>query len=202
MWMLNNVRRHLAAYTFKQLLVRLAEESLWWFLRSLPSIGGVWLRYLFLKMTTKRLDGFCWISEGCTIVNSYNLSIGSGFAVNRNVLLDAMGGIEIGDRCGIGPNCVLISQEHSMLSREYFGRDSHRERTIRLGSDVWIGSNCFVKAGVTIGDHAVVGACSNVIDDIPPNGRVIGSPARPYTQVMREYLKAARPHSAKPRGTD
>lgn len=191
MWMLDNVRRRLGAYTPKQLMVRVAEEYVWWVLRSLPGFGGVWLRYLFLKCTTARLEGFCWITQGCTIVNSYNLSIGKGFAINRNVLLDAMGGIEIGDNSGIGPNCVLISHEHSMVSPDPFGEESYRKRPIRIGSDVWIGANCFIKAGVTVGDRAVVAACSSVLQDVPPHGWVIGSPARPYTQVMREHLRGS-----------
>jgi acetyltransferase-like isoleucine patch superfamily enzyme len=182
-------KRILSGYTVKQFLVRLAEEYLWWIIRSLPGYEGVWLRYLFLKCTTKRLAGFCWISQGCTISNSHGLSIGKNFATNRNVLIDAIGGIEIGDSSGIGPNCVLLSHEHSMLTKEsYTHKQTYRRKPISIGSGVWISSNCFIKAGVTIGDNAVVGACSSVIADVPSNGRVIGSPARPYSDALREFL--------------
>jgi acetyltransferase-like isoleucine patch superfamily enzyme len=176
----------------KQLLVRVAEEYLWWIIRSLPGYEGVVLRYLFLKCTTRRLAGFCWISQGCTVSNSYALSIGKNFATNRNVLIDAIGSIEIGDNTGIGPNCVLLSHEHSMMTKgNYASERAYKRKPIKIGSGVWISSNCFIKAGVTIGDNAVVGACSNVITDVPENGRVIGSPARPYAQVMREFLSQA-----------
>ena len=188
--MLSGIRHILAGYSFKQFAVRLAEEYVWWVIRSLPGFEGVFLRYLFLKCTTKRLDGFCWISQGCTISNSHGLSIGKKFATNRNVLLDGLGGIEIGDNTGIGPNTVIISQEHSMLAPDhYFGTAAVKKKPIRIGSDVWIGSNCFIKAGIKIGDRAVVAACSNVITDVPPNGRVIGSPARPYTDAIRDLLQ-------------
>src|SRR4051812_15156433 len=108
--MFQNVRHRLAGYTVRQLAVRVAEEYLWWMVRSLPGLTGLGLRWLFLKCTTKRLAGFCWISQGYSIANSSNLSIGRGFVANRNVLLDAMGGIEIGDDAAIGPNTVLIAQ--------------------------------------------------------------------------------------------
>jgi acetyltransferase-like isoleucine patch superfamily enzyme len=187
--MLPNVKRILSQYSLKQFLIRIAEEYIWWILRNWPGFEGIVLRYLFLKCTTKKLAGFCWISRGCTIVNSYGLSIGKNFATNQNVLIDALGGIEIGDNTGIGPNCVIIAQEHSMLSKEdSAGRRAYKKKSIKIGSNVWIGSNCFIKAGVTIGDYAVIGACSNVITDVPANGRVIGSPARPYVEVMREFL--------------
>jgi acetyltransferase-like isoleucine patch superfamily enzyme len=196
--MLVGVRRILSGYSLKQLLVRLAEEYIWWILRSLPGFEGVFLRYLFLKCTTRELRGFCWISQGCTIVNSHGLRAGRNFSTNRNVLIDAVGGVEVGDNTGIGPNCVLISQEHSMLTRDdYFGERGYRKRKITLGSNVWIGSNCFIKAGITIGDHAVVGACSNVITDVPANGRVIGSPARPYAAALRQLLSPSTAPVAK-----
>lgn len=187
--MIPNVRHILSGYSAKQFLVRVAEEYLWWILRSLPGYEGVVLRYLFLKCTTKRLAGFCWISQGCTIANSHTLSIGKNFCTNRNVLIDAIGGIEIGDDANIGPNCVLLAHEHSMLTKaSYASEQAYRRKPINIGSGVWIGANCFIKAGVTIGDKAVVGACSNVIADVPRNGRVIGCPARPYADVMREFL--------------
>jgi acetyltransferase-like isoleucine patch superfamily enzyme len=191
-----NVRQILGGYTFKQLLIRAAEEYLWWIIRGWPGFEGVAARYLFLRCTTKRLDGFCWISPGCTITNSYGLSIGKNFAINRNVLIDAIGGIELGDDVGIGPNSILFSQEHSMLTdASYWDHSSYRRKAIRIGSGVWIGANCFIKAGITIGKAAVVGACSNVIADIPDNGRVIGSPARPYAGVMREFMAERRSRS-------
>lgn len=191
--MLGAVKRVFSQYQPRQLLIRLAEEYLWWLIRSWPGFEGVALRYLFLKCTTRKLAGFCWISQGCSIVNSHGLRIGKNFATNRNILIDALGGIEIGDNVGLGPNVVMISQDHSMLSHEgYFGKENHFLRPIKIGDDAWIGANCFIKAGVTIGARAVVGACSNVVADVPENGRVIGSPARPYTDAMRELLSGRR----------
>lgn len=201
--MFSNVRRILLQYRAKHLLVRIAEEYLWWIIRSWPGFEGVALRYLFLKCTTEELAGFCWISQGCAIYNSYGLRIGRNFATNRNILIDAIGGIEIGDNVGIGPNSVIIAQEHSMLSLEgYFGQEHSRRKPIKIGEDAWIGANCFIKAGVTIGARAVVGACSNVIADVPENGRVIGSPARPYTEALREWLQAERKAGSKVEGGD
>jgi acetyltransferase-like isoleucine patch superfamily enzyme len=192
-WMLGNVWRILRQYTAKQLAVRVAEEYLWWVIRSWPGISGLFLRYLFLKAASRRLDGFCWISQGCTVSNSYGLSIGTNFATNRNVLIDAIGGIEIGHHVGIGPNCVILSHEHRMVGNaRYYDDESYRRLPIRIGSGVWIGANSFIKAGVTIGDDAIVGACSNVVSDLPPGSRYIGSPAIPYVQAMRQFFDAHR----------
>src|SRR5215208_4589878 len=90
-WMIANVWRILGGYSAKHLAVRVAEEYVWWIIRSWPGISGLGLRYLFLKATTKRLDGFCWITQGCSLVNTYGLSIGSNFVAARNVTIDAIG---------------------------------------------------------------------------------------------------------------
>ena len=51
------------------------------------------------------------------------------------------------------------------------------KRTI-IGNDVWIGSNCRIKGGVTIGHGAVVGMGSVVTKDIPPYEIWAGNPAK------------------------
>jgi virginiamycin A acetyltransferase len=49
---------------------------------------------------------------------------------------------------------------------------------ITVGHDVWLGTECIVLPGVTIGHGAVVGARAVVTQDVPPYGVVAGNPAR------------------------
>ncbi|CAH0314200.1 CatB-related O-acetyltransferase [Roseomonas sp. CECT 9278] len=49
---------------------------------------------------------------------------------------------------------------------------------ITVGHDVWLGTECLVLPGVTIGHGAVVGARAVVTQDVPPYGVVAGNPAR------------------------
>ncbi|MBW8330535.1 MAG: CatB-related O-acetyltransferase [Prolixibacteraceae bacterium] len=49
---------------------------------------------------------------------------------------------------------------------------------IKIGNDVWIGIHSLIMDGVSIGDGAVVGACSVVTKDVPPYAIVVGSPSR------------------------
>jgi acetyltransferase-like isoleucine patch superfamily enzyme len=47
-----------------------------------------------------------------------------------------------------------------------------------LGPDVWIGQGAFVKAGVTIGPGAIIGARATVVRDVPPYAIIVGTPGR------------------------
>lgn len=47
-----------------------------------------------------------------------------------------------------------------------------------IGADVWIGQGAFIKAGVTIGPGAIVGARASVLRDVPPYAIVVGTPGR------------------------
>lgn len=49
---------------------------------------------------------------------------------------------------------------------------------VSVGHDVWLGSQCMVLSGVTIGHGAVVAARAVVTRDVPPYAVVAGNPAR------------------------
>ena len=51
---------------------------------------------------------------------------------------------------------------------------------------VWIGARATVLKGVTIGEGAVVGAGSVVVEDVPPWTLVAGNPARVIRALPRE----------------
>ncbi len=56
---------------------------------------------------------------------------------------------------------------------------SHATRgDVAIGHDVWLGSQCMVLSGVTIGTGAVVAARAVVTRDVPPYAIVGGNPAR------------------------
>ena len=92
--------------------------------------------------------------------------------------------LTVGDHCWIGDNATLYNVEritigeHSVVSQEAYlctATHDHREVSfpviaspIHIGAECWIAARAFVGPGVQIGQGAVVGACSVLLEDVPP----------------------------------
>lgn len=57
------------------------------------------------------------------------------------------------------------------------GQAPTKVQITNIGNDVWIGHGAMIKAGVTIGDGAIVAAHAVVSKDVPPYAMVAGNPA-------------------------
>lgn len=99
--------------------------------------------------------------------------------------------LRIGSFCSIGFGVkIFLGGDHlkeygsTYNFTRYFGEElspPNHPRTkgdVEIGSDVWLGEECVVMSGVTIGDGAIVGARAVVASRVPPYGIVVGNPAR------------------------
>jgi acetyltransferase-like isoleucine patch superfamily enzyme len=75
-------------------------------------------------------------------------------------------------------------------ARGLAGHDASRG-DVRIGHDVWLGSQAMILSGVTIGHGAVVAARAVVSRDVPPYAIVAGSPARTVRLRLPEAKAAA-----------
>lgn len=99
-------------------------------------------------------------------------SIGRNASVGLMAMLDVFFPqlISIGENTIIGYNATILT--HEFLVREY------RKGRVEIGREVVIGNNTTILPGVSIGDGAMVGACSLVNKDIPAGALARGVPAR------------------------
>lgn len=121
------------------------------------------------------------VGEGFTLFPPFYTDFGKNIAIGRNVFINSgchfqdQGGIAIGDGALIGHNVVLATVNHALEPEK---RRRNRYAPIRIGENVWIGSNATILPGVTLGDWAVVAAGAVVTKDVPPMTVVGGVPAR------------------------
>lgn len=107
--------------------------------------------------------------------------------------------ISIGDYSLISWNVVLMDSRR--IPADVAGRRLALERSvscsprrvaaetqakpIKIGASVWIGFDCCILPGVTIGDGSVIGARSVVVEDVPSFSVAVGNPARVVRQLER-----------------
>ena len=117
----------------------------------------------------------CNICSHCFIEN--DVRIGDRVTVKCGVQL--WDGLVVEDDVFIGPN-VTFANDPLPRSRK---RPVEFPRTVvRRGAS--IGANATVLPGVTIGEHAMVGAGAGVTRDVPPHAVVVGNPAR-VTRMLK-----------------
>jgi acetyltransferase-like isoleucine patch superfamily enzyme len=127
------------------------------------------------------------IGSGCLIQDRVylragvdgSIEVGDGAALNSFVQIYGHGGVKIGASTQIGPGTIITTSGH-----DYRATDLAPDNApIILGDRVWIGANCTILPGVTIGDKAVIGAGAVVAEDIPESCVAVGVPAR----VIRHF---------------
>ena len=128
----------------------------------------------------------CWVTLG----PEAEIRIGEGCFLNRNVMLAAVESIEIGDHTMFANGCFVGDGEHRYDDPDVpITWQGFKPRgPVRIGSNCWFGVNCVVTGGVTIGDRAVIGANSVVLQDIPAGTIAAGTPAKVIREI--EFNKA------------
>lgn len=116
------------------------------------------------------------------------LRVGAGAWIGQWGFFQSAGGIEIGERAGIGPRVTVITATHEETAPPLpiidapliFG-------AVRIGAGCDIGAGTVLLPGAVVGDGAQIGAGAVVAGEIPAGAVAAGVPAR----VLRMRGEAA-----------
>jgi acetyltransferase-like isoleucine patch superfamily enzyme len=106
------------------------------------------------------------------------IEIGDNVVISRGVHIVSYSGIAIGEGSMIGEYTSIRDANHRRDSRGVVRETGHESLPISIGKRVWIGRGVMILPGVSIGDHATVGANAVVTRDVPAGVCVAGVPAR------------------------
>ena len=97
-----------------------------------------------------------------------NLKLGKNTDIGAFTYINAKYGVEIQENVQIGSHCSIYSESTI---------DGKRGKVV-IKKNAKIGSHTVIMPGVTIGENAIVAACSFVNKDVPDGSIVGGVPAR------------------------
>lgn len=136
------------------------------------------------------------IGGNCTLRSDHSSNL---IGVNHKCIISTHqkeAKIKIGDNCGFSGTSIGAAIEITIGNNVFIGAngiitdfDWHTERSktypqpIVIHDNVWVGVNCTVLKGVTIGENSIIGAHSLVVKDIPANVIAGGVPCRVIKQL-------------------
>lgn len=107
------------------------------------------------------------------------ISIGERVYVGPYSFLGSHHTLTIGEDSMIGANAYIITVNHETVRKDMpYSQQGYRGANVSIGKNVWIGCHVTILPGVTIGDHAVIGAGSVVTKSVPSGETWAGVPAR------------------------
>jgi len=131
----------------------------------------------------------CRIRENAKIISPENFKCGKHVWIGEGAILDASGGLEIGDYTQIGLYVLVwthTSYKQALRSETGITSKAIERKPTVIGSNVFLAGHSVVFAGVTIGNHVVILPMSVVSKDIPSHCVAGGSPARKVRDLKEE----------------
>ncbi len=130
------------------------------------------------------------LGDACSLEHSIYFNVAGGYRTDGGVFLgqgtfvgsgcefNITAAITVGANCLIASGCRFIDHNHGTEVGIPMKLQKEEEDPICIGPDVWIGANCVILKGVSIGEGAIVAAGSVVTKSLQSMGIFAGVPAR------------------------
>lgn len=123
--------------------------------------------------------------EGASITIGKNSGITGGSIV-------AAASVVIGENVLMGAYCTIIDNDFHQSDPNKRNEYNIISKPVIIEDNVFLGFNCLVQKGVTIGKNSVIGANSVVVNNIPPNSIAMGNPCK---LIMKRSWESSSPGS-------
>lgn len=138
-----------------------------------PKPANGW-RILWLRLFGAKIFGKPFVHQRARIQIPWNLTLYNRAALGDRANAYTLDRIEIHEHATVAQEAYLNTGTHA------FNKPAKNLVTapIIIGAHAFIGARAFIMPGVTIGDYAIVGACSVVTKNVEANTIVVGNPIR------------------------
>jgi len=114
------------------------------------------------------------VYSGAKIYAPWNLEIGAHSCIASGVDCYNADKVIIGDHVIISQKASIYTASHDVNAPDF----AWFSKPVVIQNQAWVAAECFIMAGVTIGEGAVVGARAAVFKDVEPWTVVGGNPAK------------------------
>jgi acetyltransferase-like isoleucine patch superfamily enzyme len=136
----------------------------------------------------------CRIREGAKIISPENFKCGKYVWIGENVILDASGGLEIGDHTTISSSTFIWTHSSylaNLAMENYINSRLIIRKPTKIGSGCYIGCNSVIYHGTTIGNKSFVYPMTLINGKNYPDYSVIaGCPANLVDTYSEEEIKS------------
>jgi acetyltransferase-like isoleucine patch superfamily enzyme len=138
---------------------------------------GTQMRYMLAQRTFRHCGERVRIFHDCEFSFGYNLTVGNGVTIHRNVLIDDRGEVVIGDDASISDYANIYSHSHAV-------EDIHDVSLAKteIGARARITYHSVILSGVKVAEDAIVGSMGVASKAVERGWIVGGIPAKLIAQ--------------------
>lgn len=129
------------------------------------------VRIMLLRCFGAQIGRRCLVGSARIWV-PWNLELEDFAAVANGSEIYNLAPVRIGAHSVISQESYLCTSTHDYTKPDF----PLYSKAITVGASAWIAARAFIGPGITVGDGAVVGACSVVTKDVPPWTVCAGNP--------------------------
>ena len=152
-------------------------QWLWRQFDATPMADNVEFALRFRRMLADHLFAECGedcrFFKGITFTYGHNITVGDNVVVHDDVHLDDRGRLTVGDRVSISDGVHVYSHDHDVVDQT----EIENYHTV-IEDDVRLTYDAMVRAGVRVGENALLGARAVAQSDVPAHHVAVGIPAR------------------------
>jgi putative colanic acid biosynthesis acetyltransferase WcaF len=141
-------------------------------------LPGHRLRLAWLRALGSTMGTCVTVFRGTQVLGAEHLRLGERVQVGFRVVLDARGGLTLGDDVLLSSDSQLLTANHDVDSAAF----ERRVAPIVIADHAWVATRALVLAGVTIERGGVVAAGGVASRDVAEREIVAGVPARPVAE--------------------
>ena len=134
---------------------------------------GTQMRFMLAQRVFRKCGQRVRIFHDCEFSFGYNLTVGNGVTIHRNVLIDDRGEVVIGDDASISDYANIYSHSHAV-------EDIHDVSLAKteIGARARVTYHAVILSGVKVANDAIVGSMGVASKPVEPGWIVGGIPAK------------------------